>query len=135
MLTSGDVVELDFGVPEGRHAGFDHPAVLVSAQRILDRNPNVVQVVPLTSTIRGFDAEVTIRPEPVNGLEDASSAQCQHIRAVSPARILRSRGNVGPFVLAQIRETLAVILDIAQSRLNGPSDPSRANGVPPMTWE
>ena len=47
-----------------------------------------------------------------NGLEGLPSAQCQHIRAVSPARVLRARGNVGPVVLAKIRGTLSVILDI-----------------------
>ncbi len=112
MLTSGDVIELDLGTPNGKEAGFRHPAVLVSAQRILDRNPNVVQIVPLTSTVRGFESEVTISPEALNGLTETSSAQCQQIRAVSPLRVLHSTGNVGPVVLAQIRETLAVILDI-----------------------
>jgi mRNA interferase MazF len=112
MLTSGDVVDLDLGSPEGREAGFRHPAVIVSAQRILDRRPNVIQIVPLTFTVRGFDSEVTIRPKHDNGLDDVSAAQCQHIRAVSLARVLRTRGNVGPMVLAQIRETLSVILDV-----------------------
>ena len=112
MLISGDIVEFDFGLPEGREAGFRHPAILVSAQRILDGNPNVVQVVPLTTTIRGFESEITVQPEPSNGLRDPSSAQCQHIRAVSPSRVFGSIGNVGQLVLAQIRETLAVILDI-----------------------
>ena len=112
MLTSGDVVELDLGAPEGREAGFLHPAVLVSAQRVLDRNPSVIQIVPLTSTLRRFDSEVVVPTEVTNGLRETSSAQCQHIRAVSPARVVRSSGNVGPVVLAQIRETLAVILDI-----------------------
>ena len=36
MPISGDVVDLDLGVPEGREAGFGHPAVVVTAQRILD---------------------------------------------------------------------------------------------------
>ena len=54
MPTSGDVVDLELGVPEGREAGFRHPAVLVTAQRILDESPSVVHVVPLTTTIRRF---------------------------------------------------------------------------------
>ncbi len=112
MLTSGDVVDLDLGNPHGREAGFLHPAVLVSAQRILDGAPNVVQIVPLTSSTRGFGSEVEVLPEPDNGLLIVSSAQCQHIRAVSPTRVLRNRGNVGPVVLGQIRETLALILDL-----------------------
>lgn len=83
MLTSGDVVDLEFGTPEGREAGFRHPAVLVTAQRILDAQPSVVHVIPLTSTIRGFSSEITIEPDEANGLAVVSAAQCQHIRAIS----------------------------------------------------
>ena len=112
MPTSGDVVDLELGAPEGREAGFRHPAVLVTAQRILDAGPSVVHVVPLTSTIRGFHSEVVIEPDPSNGLDVASAAQCQHLRAVSPGRINGIRGNVGAAVLSQLRETIAVILDL-----------------------
>ena len=112
MPTSGDVVDLDLGVPEGREAGFRHPAVLVTAQRILDAGSSVVHVVPLTTTIRGFHAEIVIEPDPTNGLWEASAGQCQHLRAVSPSRVVATRGNVGAAVLAQLRETIAVILDL-----------------------
>jgi mRNA interferase MazF len=112
MPTSGDVVDLNLGVPEGREAGFQHPAVLVTAQRILDAHPSVVQVVPLTTTIRRFHSEIMIEPDDANGLVEVSAAQCQHIRAVSPGRIINIRGNVGAALLAQLRETIAVILDL-----------------------
>lgn len=112
MPNSGDVVDLDLGVPEEREAGFVHPAVLVTAQRILDANPTVVHVVPLTSTLRRFHSEVVIEPDVANGLGGISAAQCQHIRAVSPGRISTAGGNVGPAVLGQIRETIAVLLDL-----------------------
>lgn len=112
MPTSGDVVDLEFGAPEGREAGFRHPAVLVTAQRILDAEPSVVHVVPLTSTIRSFHSEVAIEPDGANGLHVASAAQCQHIRVVSPNRIGGIRGNVGAAILVQLRETIAVILDL-----------------------
>ncbi len=112
MPTSGDVVDLDLGLPEGREAGFLHPAVLVTAQRILDAAPSVVHVVPLTSTVRRFDSEVVIDPDRTNGLHEVSAAQCQHLRAVSPSRIAATRGNVGPTVVSQLRETIAVLLDI-----------------------
>jgi mRNA interferase MazF len=111
MPTSGDVVDLELGVPEGREAGFRHPAVLVTAQRILDASPSVVHVVPLTTTIRRFHSEIVIEPDDSNGLHDVSAAQCQHLRAISPRRILQTRGNVGAAVLAQLRDALAVILD------------------------
>lgn len=111
MQTSGDVVDLDLGHREGREAEFLHPAILITAQRILDAVPSVVHVVPLTSTIRMFHSEIVIEPDEINGLSATSAAQCQHPRAVSPQRIVATRGNLGPLNLAQIRKTLAVILD------------------------
>jgi mRNA interferase MazF len=113
MLNSGDVVDLDLGLPHGREAGFRHPAVVVSAQRILAADPSVVYVVPLTSTLRGFHSEITIEPDDHNGLTVRSAAQCQHLRAVSTGRIVSVRGNVGAATLAQIRETIAIMLDIS----------------------
>lgn len=112
MLNSGDAVDLDLGLPEGREAGFRHPAVVVSAQRILGAEPSVVYVVPLTSTLRGFHSEILIEPDDHNGLTVRSVAQCQHLRAASMGRIVSTRGNVGAATLAQIRETIAVMLDI-----------------------
>lgn len=112
MPTSGDVVDLDLGTPQGREAGFLHPAVVVTAQRILNGLPSVIHVVPLTSTVRAFDSEVAIEPDAVNGLTVTSSAQCQHLRAVSTERIAGTRGNVGPAALAQLRDTIAMLLDL-----------------------
>jgi mRNA interferase MazF len=112
MPTSGDVVDLDVGPPEGRQAGFRHPAVVVTAQRILDASPSVIHVVPLTSTIRQFHSEIVLAPEDASGLDATSAAQCQHVRSVSPRRILQVRGNVGVTALTQIRETIAVLLDL-----------------------
>jgi mRNA interferase MazF len=111
MQTSGDIVTLDLGQPEGREAGYLHPVIVVTAQRILDSAPTVIHVVPLTSTLRGFHTEVVIEPDALNGLDHTSAAQCQHVRAVSPARVAGTLGNVGPLVLSQIRETIAVIID------------------------
>lgn len=113
MLTSGDVVDLDLGTPSGREAGLRHPGVVVTAQEILGESANVVQVVPLTTTIRGFGSEVEIAADDHNGLTADSSAQCQHIRSVSVDRIEAVRGNVGSSTLSEIREVLALILDTA----------------------
>jgi mRNA interferase MazF len=112
MPNSGDVVDLDLGIPQGREAGFGHPAIVVTGQRILDGNPTVLHIVPLTSTLRSFRSEVYIEPDAMNGLSVPSAAQCQQLRAVSLSRIRSSRGAVGPTVLAQIRETIANILDL-----------------------
>lgn len=111
MLTSGDVIELDLGLPIGHEAGFSHPAVVVTAQKILAQLPDVVHVVPLTSTLRGFASEVVIDPDPSNGLKSVTSAQCHQIRAVSARRVQGVRGNVGVVLTAQIRELIGLILD------------------------
>lgn len=113
MLTSGDVADLDLGPPQGREAGFRHPAVVVTAQRILDANPNVIHVVPLTAMVRRFESEVLIEPDADNGLEQLCAAQCQHLRAVSMGRVDSTRGNVGVAILTQVRETIGLILDIS----------------------
>lgn len=112
MLTSGDVVRLDVGTPTGSEAGLLRPAVVVTAQRVLSQDPRVVHVVPLTTTVRQWASEVPVPPDVVAGVKRESAAQCQHVRAVSTARVLEPLGNVGPVLLQQIRETLAVLLDL-----------------------
>lgn len=39
VLISDDIVALDLGFSERREAGFRHPAVMVTAQHILDAQP------------------------------------------------------------------------------------------------
>lgn len=112
MLTSGDVVDLDLGSPTGREGDRRRPVVVVTAQEVLDESANVVQVVPLTSTLRSFGSEVEIQADEHNGLDANSAAQCQHIRSVSVDRVESVRGNVGAATLSELRETLGLILDI-----------------------
>ena len=112
MLTQGDVVALDLGMPSGSEAGLRRPAIVVTAQRVLRGGPNVLQVVPLTRTIRQSSTEVIIEPDEDNRLDETSSAQCQHVRSVATSRIHESTGNVGPVILGEVRETLALLLDL-----------------------
>ena len=112
MLTSGDVVMIDLGTPTGREAGFRHPAVVVTAQRVIDGGAAVVQVVPLTSQVRGFASEVEVGPDSSNGLDRRSAAQCQHVRGVATSRVEDRLGHIGVATLAQVREVLGLILDI-----------------------
>ncbi|MDO5745868.1 MAG: type II toxin-antitoxin system PemK/MazF family toxin [Micrococcaceae bacterium] len=112
MLTPGDVVELDLGTPAGSEAGLRRPAIVVTARRVLRGEPTVVQVVPLTRAIRQSSIEVVIDPDEGNQLVALSSAQCQHVRSVATARIHGRTGNVGPIVLSEVRETLALLMDL-----------------------
>ena len=112
MLKSGDVVELDLGMPVGSEAGLRRPAIVVTAGRVLSGKPNVVQLVPLTRTIRQSATEVIIDPDEKNRLAASSSAQCQHLRSVATTRVRECTGNVGPVVLGEVRETIALLLDL-----------------------
>jgi mRNA interferase MazF len=112
MRRCGDIQLADLGEPQGREAGFARPVVIVTAQLVLDQDPSVVHVVPLTSTIRGYRSEMTIETDTDNGLEVTSAAQCQHIRAIVVGRLAEPIGNVGPQALTQIREILADLLDL-----------------------
>lgn len=112
MPNSGDIVDLDLGLPVGREAGFVHPAIVVTAQHVLDESPTVIHVVPLTTTLRQFRSEVRVDPDVANLLAETSAAQCQHVRSVSVQRVAAQRGNVGPVVLTQIREAIALLLDL-----------------------
>jgi mRNA interferase MazF len=113
-LLPPSLIEVDPHHPPTLGGGTDlgEAGPLVTAQRILDLKPSVVHVVPLTSTIRRFHSEVVIEPDPANGLDTTTAAQCQHLRAISSGRISNVRGNVGAQVLAQVRETIAVLLDL-----------------------
>lgn len=110
-LTPGDVIELDLGAPVGAGAGLRRPAIVITAAQILRGGPNVVQVVPLTRTIRDSGSEVIIEPDEHNGLSALSAAQCQHIRSVATARAITRLGNVGPAVLQRVRGTVVVLID------------------------
>lgn len=112
MLNSGDIVDVDLGTPIGSEAGLRRPAVVVTAAGVLRGDPNVVQVVPLTRTIRPSGAEVFIEPDDDNQLSAPSAAQCQHVRSVSVARLSPQQGNVGPVTLAELREVLGLLLDL-----------------------
>jgi len=108
----GDVVTVDLGTPIGSEVGLRRSAVVVTAGIILRGGPNVIQVVPLTRTLRASSVEVPIRPDAENGLVAPSSAQCQQLRSVATERLVELRGQVGPVVLAEIRETLSVLMDL-----------------------
>ncbi|HEU5149056.1 MAG TPA: type II toxin-antitoxin system PemK/MazF family toxin [Iamia sp.] len=89
-----------------------HPALIVTAQSVLEGAGSEVHVVPLTSRIRDYESEVVVEADAQNGLDNDSAAQCQHLRSVSRERIVASRGHIGAEVLAQVREVIADLLDL-----------------------
>ena len=112
MLSSGDVVELDLGLPVDSEAGFTHPAVVVTAQRILDGDPTVIQVVPLTPTMRPFRSEVPIEPDRAKRARSSFCCAVSTCPSGFDRQGERVHGNTGPVVLRQVRAVLALILDL-----------------------
>nr|WP_134773211.1 type II toxin-antitoxin system PemK/MazF family toxin [Ornithinimicrobium flavum] len=111
MLTPGDVVGLGPGNPSGSRAGIRRPAIVVTAGRVLrgTKRPSGRHV---PRTLRHSSTEVVIDPDEGNRLVAPSSAQCQHVRSVATTRIQGRTGNVGPVVLGEVRETLALLMDL-----------------------
>lgn len=110
MPTSGEICLVDFEVPEGHEAGFPRPALVVTANDVLAEGTPIVQVVPLTSIVRHYQAEMLI--EAGAGLSVDSVAQRQHIRSIASSRLSEPVARVPPVQLRQVRETLALLLDL-----------------------
>lgn len=110
-MRAGDVVGVDFGVPKGSEPGFVRPAVVVTADLILQARPRTIHVVPITSnTTRSLPTEIVVS---ATGLEQPSAAQCHLCTVVSSERLTGGdRGNVGAAALAQVRSVLGDLLDI-----------------------
>lgn len=110
-MRAGDLVEVDFGLPAESEPGFVRPAVVVTADLVLDGRPRTVHVVPVTpNTARSLPTEV---PVSADGLDRPSVAQCHLCTVVSTVRIeAGGLGSVGAVALAEVRSVLGDLLDI-----------------------
>ncbi len=122
VLTSDDVVAVDLGTPTGREAGYRRPAVVVTAQRLLDASPSVLQVVSLTSTLRGFGSEVEIDADPQRP-RSFVCRQCQHIRAVASARVEAVTGTARCRIPSKTTVTTQYRRDSRRCSLSNPMSP------------
>ncbi len=107
-MRAGDVVGVDFGTPIGSEPGFVRPAVVVTADVVLQAEPRTVHVVPLTSNVgRSLLTEVEVAHD-----DTASAAQVHLLTTISVRRIVDEPGeNVGAVALSQLRSIVADLLD------------------------
>jgi mRNA interferase MazF len=111
VIWRGEVYQVDLGSPIGHEPAFLRPAVVVSAD-ILNNGPGgLVVVVPVTSTNYGLRSHVEIAAG-ISGLEHASYARCDQLRAISTQRIRARRGDVAPEELRSIDRALRFLLDL-----------------------
>ena len=103
-MRAGDVLRVDFDPKRRGSAAGVRPAIVVQRDSMLDVGLLSVLVVPCTNTNRGYPAEV---------VTDWGVAQAHLVAAVSVDDVVEEIGaNVGPAVLAQVRELLALVLDL-----------------------
>ncbi|MFN3215451.1 MAG: type II toxin-antitoxin system PemK/MazF family toxin [Acidimicrobiales bacterium] len=104
-MRSGDVVQVDFGVPARGEPGFIRPAVVVTAGEVLEFGQWAIAVVPCTTNRRGWLTEVEV--------DGYGVAQAHLPTTVSVDRVVDATGtNVGVVVLGQIRELIADLLGL-----------------------
>jgi mRNA-degrading endonuclease toxin of MazEF toxin-antitoxin module len=101
-MRSGDLVIVDFGVPIGSTPALIRPAVVVTAQPTLDEFAQSFHVVPITSNLRRWPSDVAT---------DRGHAQCHLVTTVDQLQVVEETAdNVGAVTLAQIRETVSILL-------------------------
>ena len=109
-VRAGDLVEIDFGTPLGSEPAFRRPAVVVSADVVLEAEPRTFHVVPVTSNVsRRWLTDVPLA-DPT--LESAAQVHLLTVVAVEALTGVEY-GNVGSLALAQIRELVVDLLDLA----------------------
>ena len=113
-MRAGDVVRVDVGVPRGSQAASPRAAVVVTATEVLRQKPRTLQVVPITSTTRRLLASEV--PLARRSADRGWAAQVHLLTAVAVDALTGETDEAGEAVsaaeLAQIRETIADLLDI-----------------------
>jgi mRNA-degrading endonuclease toxin of MazEF toxin-antitoxin module len=109
-MLPGDVVIIDFGIPIGSTPAKVRPAIVLTAELVLETYSTTMHVVPVTSNItRNWLSDVNLAGP---GFLVPSAAQCHLCSVIDRLQIVEETGhNVGAVLLAQIRSVVADLLD------------------------
>lgn len=111
-MLAGDVVTVDYGIPQGSEPGFERPAVIVTADLVLRMSPRTVHVVPLTSNVtRRLPTEVELNDVDLPIRSVAQAHLCGVVSVTRLRDVGDSMPNIGSAALAQIRSIIADLLD------------------------
>ncbi|MGL4339268.1 MAG: type II toxin-antitoxin system PemK/MazF family toxin [Rhodoglobus sp.] len=114
MISRGDVVWVDFGLPRGSEPAQRRPAIVMQEQWLLATVIATVLVVPLTSNtaLEAFPGNVLI-PVDTSGLEQDSVALVSQLGPVSREFVEPYPvGHIPHYVLSKVTEGLRLVLGI-----------------------
>lgn len=108
-LLEGAVAWVDLGRTRGREQAGHRPAVVVSAPDYLMTVSDLVAVVPVTTTDRGWPNHVPLTGP--HGLTQPSWAMAEQVRTIDRSRVTGISGGVDEPTLATVRRFLRYHLD------------------------
>jgi mRNA interferase MazF len=108
-LVRGSIVWVDLGSTLGREQRGQRPAVVVSSDDYIHSVPELLIVVPLTMTDRGWPHHVRVAG-PRNGLTELSFAMMEQPRTVARQRVASVAGTADPHALDEIESWLSDFL-------------------------
>jgi mRNA interferase MazF len=106
-----DVWEVDLNPTLGREQAGIRPALIVSDNSLNSSQRDLVVVVPIAGTNRGFPTHIPVNPRE-GGLTKPSVIMTEHVRSISKARLIRRLGVVSGGTMNQVKQTLRIVLDL-----------------------
>lgn len=85
------------------------PVVIISGNMLNQYLPIVI-VCPLTSKIKNYKGNLTLKPDNLNGLSEPSEILTFHIRSISKDRLTKKLGSITTEQLSKIKKGLDDIL-------------------------
>jgi mRNA interferase MazF len=107
----GEVWLTDLDPPFDHEQAGQRPVLVVSVDLFNSSAADMLVAVPLTTKLRQVVWHVAIQP-PEGGTTRPSQIKCDHIRAISPRRLIRRMGVISAATLAEVEDRLRVLLDL-----------------------
>ena len=107
----GEVWDLNFDPVKGHEQAGSRPGLIVSEDLFNSGPAELFLAIPITRTARGVRWHVPITP-PEGGLDSVSYAQCENLRSMSKARIIRLRGRVSAETMERVEDRLRLLLGL-----------------------
>lgn len=108
----GEIWTVDFDPTRGHEQSGTRPALVLSATLFNLGPADLVVVLPLTTRNKHIPMHIRVAP-PEAGLPAVSFIKCEDIRSVSTSRLIRRWGQVSPATLAQVEDTVRILLELA----------------------